>query len=320
MKNKKGFTLIELLAVIVILAILLVIAVPKILNVIDSARANAWQESTALVKHAIEVNTQAPDPSTGTYKYTVKGLCNNETNTDQDVTDSIKKIAKVGAMNIKCKKDTDYIFTLVGTDKFSGRTATISCDSLGKCSVDEITNNGSSNSGGSSSVIEDETGYLYDGYGALTSGNGGDKDFVEELNPEWDVYLRTDGTKLEACAVFTSGTVCGAYGKWDCDYNSTSHTCNNTTGYVMSKKQEAESKGATCHFTDTKLDYQNDTESEYHVFLTCSVENKNLFELSNSGNVFALSELWKQEHDGGGLFWYLFGECSTSNHFQCTNN
>ena len=306
MKNKKGFTLIELLAVIVILAILLVIAVPKILNVIDSARANAWQESTALVKHAIEVNTQAPDPSTGTYKYTVKGLCNNETNTDQDVTDSIKKIAKVGAMNIKCKKDTDYIFTLVGTDKFSGRTATISCDSLGKCSVDEITNNGSSNSGGSSSVIEDETGYLYDGYGALTSGNGGDKDFVTEKNPEWDVYLRSDGTKIEGCLVASKGTICESYGNYNCDHNSETGMCNNAdaNNYLLQKKSEAESKGATCYFGKNWLADG----------LRCDYDNASILIPTEGDWIFLAGG--KSNYQG----FTITGTCSTWYHTKCTND
>lgn len=38
MKNKKGFTLIELLAVIVVLSIILIIAVPSVLNAIESSK------------------------------------------------------------------------------------------------------------------------------------------------------------------------------------------------------------------------------------------------------------------------------------------
>ena len=49
MKNKKGFTLVELLAVIVILAIILVIAVPQILNTINSARLGAFRSTAKLL-------------------------------------------------------------------------------------------------------------------------------------------------------------------------------------------------------------------------------------------------------------------------------
>ena len=49
--KKKGFTLIELLAVIVILAIIALIAVPVIMNIISSARENAFKDTAyGLVK------------------------------------------------------------------------------------------------------------------------------------------------------------------------------------------------------------------------------------------------------------------------------
>ena len=165
-------------------------------------------------------------------------------------------------------------------------------------------------------------GYLYDGYGALTSGNGGDKNFVEELNPEWDVYLRTDGTKLEACAVFTSGTVCSPYGRWDCDYNMTTHTCNNTTGYVMSKKQEAENKGATCHFEE--MPRGSGPDPEYYQILVCNVANKSQLELDSYGSATSKSALWEEMRDSGnyntGLYWGVNGTCLTNQHISCTND
>jgi len=52
--NKKGFTLVELLAVIVILAIILIIAVPKIFDVINSARLNSFNLSSKLLENATE--------------------------------------------------------------------------------------------------------------------------------------------------------------------------------------------------------------------------------------------------------------------------
>ncbi len=54
MINRKGFTLIELLAVIVILAIIALIATPVILNIINSARANAKQRSAELVYTGVQ--------------------------------------------------------------------------------------------------------------------------------------------------------------------------------------------------------------------------------------------------------------------------
>ena len=49
MKKKSGFTLVELLAVIVILAIILVIAVPQIMDTINSARQASLESSVKMV-------------------------------------------------------------------------------------------------------------------------------------------------------------------------------------------------------------------------------------------------------------------------------
>ena len=147
MKKNKGFTLIELLAVIVILAIIMVIAVPQILNIIDSSRTSAWTDSVKMVKNAIQVNTNIVEPSTREYKYTVKGLCNNETSTDKDTTNKLGEIVDVGDMNIDCKKDTNYIFTLKGKNQFNGKRATITCTIDGNCDIDILADsNESSNS------------------------------------------------------------------------------------------------------------------------------------------------------------------------------
>ena len=54
MKKKNGFTLVELLAVIVILAIILVIAVPQIMNTIDSAREGSMQSSVKMIAASAE--------------------------------------------------------------------------------------------------------------------------------------------------------------------------------------------------------------------------------------------------------------------------
>ena len=49
MKKRNGFTLVELLAVIVILAIILVIAVPQIMDTINSARKASLESSVKMV-------------------------------------------------------------------------------------------------------------------------------------------------------------------------------------------------------------------------------------------------------------------------------
>ena len=49
MKNKKGFTLIELLAVIIILGVILAIAVPRVLNVINTQKTNSFEASVGML-------------------------------------------------------------------------------------------------------------------------------------------------------------------------------------------------------------------------------------------------------------------------------
>ena len=143
--KKKGFTLIELLAVIVILAIIMVIAVPQIIKIINSSIESAWNDNVKLIKHAITTNSKMANPTTGTYYTSPQLLCDNETTTDKVVTNNIKTIVKVDSTNIACKKDTDYIFTLNGINKFNGKRATITCKSDGNCDLDE------------SSINQDET-------------------------------------------------------------------------------------------------------------------------------------------------------------------
>ena len=54
MKKKNGFTLVELLAVIVILAIILVIAVPQIMDTINSSRKASIESSVKMVASSAE--------------------------------------------------------------------------------------------------------------------------------------------------------------------------------------------------------------------------------------------------------------------------
>ncbi len=68
--NKKGFTLIELLAVIVILAIIALITTPIVINVIQSAKENAFKDTAySLVSAAgtYQAERQASNEDTTLY-------------------------------------------------------------------------------------------------------------------------------------------------------------------------------------------------------------------------------------------------------------
>ena len=54
MQKNKGFTLVELLSVIVILAVILVIAVPQIMNLIESARKGSIESTAKLIAEGAE--------------------------------------------------------------------------------------------------------------------------------------------------------------------------------------------------------------------------------------------------------------------------
>lgn len=51
--NNKGFTIIELLAVLIVLSIILVIAVPRVLNIIETSKKKSFEVSAnKLIKEA----------------------------------------------------------------------------------------------------------------------------------------------------------------------------------------------------------------------------------------------------------------------------
>jgi type IV pilus assembly protein PilA len=54
MKNNKGFTLVELLAVIVVLAIILAIAVPRVISVINGAKADSFKASVDMLASGLK--------------------------------------------------------------------------------------------------------------------------------------------------------------------------------------------------------------------------------------------------------------------------
>ncbi len=72
LKNK-GFTLIELLAVIVLLSIIMVIAVPQILDIIDSSKKIAWESNVKLVKESLRL-TKSTNTFMGT-KFDINEHC-----------------------------------------------------------------------------------------------------------------------------------------------------------------------------------------------------------------------------------------------------
>ena len=131
MKNKKGFTLIELLAVIVILAIIMVIAVPQILNVINDSRESSWKNSVRMVKNAIEVNTTLYNPSgNNSQYYKISTLCTAATG--KTIDDNFKEIVDLGDLSVNCNGTGEHRnVILTGKNQFSGKTATLDCDTKG---------------------------------------------------------------------------------------------------------------------------------------------------------------------------------------------
>ena len=71
---KKGFTLIELLSVIIILGIILVIAVPQILNVIETSKKSSLESRLKFVAKSIEQEISIRDMNN--IEYNINGNCN----------------------------------------------------------------------------------------------------------------------------------------------------------------------------------------------------------------------------------------------------
>ena len=118
MKNKKGFTLVELLAVIVILAIILVIAVPQILNTINSARLGAFRSTAKLLLSQAEKQYLVDTTLGGTGAKTYTGATG---------TGSCSELAKLDDNYANCKIEVTnndgsaaVSLKLTGDKKFEG--------------------------------------------------------------------------------------------------------------------------------------------------------------------------------------------------------
>ena len=131
--NKKGFTLIELLAVIVIHAIIMVIAVPQILNVIQSSRDSAWKSNVKLIEEGIELGEATTTTGLTSSNFSISTVCTAAS--DTSIVDSLKSVADISS------DDTEVTCAGAGSVKVTGKgqfanqpAATITCTN-GNCST-----------------------------------------------------------------------------------------------------------------------------------------------------------------------------------------
>ena len=131
--NKKGFTLIELLAVIVIFAIIMVIAVPQILNVIQSSRDSAWKSNVKLIEEGIELGEATTTTGLTSSNFSISTVCTAAS--DTSIVDSLKSVADISS------DDTEVTCAGAGSVKVTGKgqfanqpAATITCTN-GNCST-----------------------------------------------------------------------------------------------------------------------------------------------------------------------------------------
>lgn len=113
MKKRNGFTLVELLAVIVILAIILVIAVPQIMNTIESSREGSIESSTMLIASSAERDYLAKQVTEGTVDTSAITCASVATVSSGDY----------GDCSIAWSEGTATV-TLAGAGKFDGYSCT----------------------------------------------------------------------------------------------------------------------------------------------------------------------------------------------------
>ena len=121
--REKGFTLVELLAVIVILAIILVIAVPQIMDTIESSRIAAMESSVKMV--AAQVENQYTVAKTLGKEFLDTGSCMEEWAGLND--------ADYKTCTYKMGADGTALVTISGQGKFSGYTCKEGSRNSAKC-------------------------------------------------------------------------------------------------------------------------------------------------------------------------------------------
>ena len=134
--------------------------------------------------------------------------------------------------------------------------------------------------------------YGYDFPGAETLGTGGSTEWVNTLDSNQEVYLRNDGSKIEVCGVFPSGTVCltgassisaqASAGTYASDFEDVTDGGSDITttagleatglkGYSLAKASEMLTKGAS------SCDVSSD--------LYCYLPSSNYLSINGSGLV-----------------------------------
>ena len=215
MRNNKGFTLIELLAVIVILAIILAIAVPKILLLIERSRESANEVSKKILLNSIKDQITSSSISTDNKFISINNCYFFDFDKQNDQNENSFKL------KIKNKEQFKGSITYCPSSGFQDDTIEIS----GNSSEDQKVN---------------YTYYYYEN-GSLNE--------TTTQNFTWDIWLqKSDG--IEACGSSNGSSTCFKMNRWDCNYNSSTKTCNNSDGYIMTKKREVESlcdNGCRCY-------------------------------------------------------------------------
>ena len=280
--RNNAFTLIELLAIIVILAIIAVITVPIILNIIENSRKGAATDSAYGYKDSVnkyyisELQNHNKLKLDGKYTVNSNGsLTPAEDNTfgfgdseygeslDVAVSGTIPFSGKLrysnNVLNAGCVVIGDYKVTF-GTDgKVDGTVK-------GDCSTYEFPSEQGSNTPATPTnpyLTTFDGNYVYRYYGVDHDNNEDEfgnypQLWANSLDDKSDpIYVRknTSSQLVEYCGEFSGGTVCFSPTLYDyeCEEVETEENSGDwiwvcpTEGYVVSKKAEFESKGATCN-------------------------------------------------------------------------